>query len=280
MSNTTPLSSPRKSLYRSRSVSPYVISPASENVGIAALLKHAMDEDDHSVSALNNFDNQSPNLKRSISGSDADSNLNELTSVLGNAGKPQAYFESKYESTRGSLKSLKLNQIGLHGKNINTTSRFKVEPVKEYQKDTRDEMVTSNVENNLMYEPFGVTVSQYNSIEESSETTGSSSPSETYAFFPVRMEKYRLPNLGKSFPNTEYNAGPIVSHTEDALQKGISGNPGSAKELQNFLSIRRYVLRFFILGMRLKYFVMDLFFSIFHANSSRKLSLFNLIHTV
>ena len=237
-----------------------------------------MSEDDHSVSALNNFDNQSPNLKRSISGSNADSNLNELISVLGNAGKPQAYFESKYESTRESLKSLKLNQIGLHGKNINTTSQFKVEPVKEYQKDTRDEMVPSNVENNLMYEPFGVTVSQFNSVEESSETTGSSSPSETNAFFPVQMEKYRLPNLAKSFPNTEYNAGPIVSHTEDALQKGISGNPGNAKELQNFLSIRRYVLRFFILGMRLTYFVMDLFFSIFHVNSSRNFSLFNLTH--
>ena len=194
-----------------------------------------MSEDNHSVSALNNFGRQSPNLKRSISDSDADRNLNELPSVLGNGGKPQAHFESEYENAKESLKSLRLNQLELHGKNINTTSRFKVEPVKNCQVDTRDEMVTSNVENNLIYKPFGATVSQYSSVEESSESTGSSSPSETSAFIPVRMEKYRLPNLGKSFPKTEYNASPI----EDALQKSIGGNPGITKELQNFLSVRK-----------------------------------------
>ena len=194
-----------------------------------------MSEDNYSVSALNNFDNQSPNLKRSISGSEADSNLNELTSVLGDAGKPQAYFQSKYESTKESPKSLNLNQFGFHEKNTNTTSQFKVEPVKECQIDTCDEIVLWNAENNLRYESFNVTARQLSSAEESSERTVSSSPSETSTFFPVRMEKYRLPNLGKSFSNTEYNASAI----EDALQKSINGNPDITKELQNFHLGRR-----------------------------------------
>lgn len=235
MSNTAPLPSCRRSSNRSQSVSPYARSPANEHIGIAALFKQVMSEDNYSVSALNKFDNQSPNLKRSISGSEADSNLNELTSVLGDAKKPQAYFQSKYESTTESLKSLNLNQSGLQEKNANTTSRFKVEPVKECQIDTRDEIVLSNAENNLIYESFNVTARQFSSAEESSEATVSSSPSETSTFFPVRMEKYKLQNLGKSFSNTEYNASGI----EDTLQKSINGNPDVTKELQNFRLLRR-----------------------------------------
>ena len=53
-----------------------------------------------------------------------------------------------------------------------------------------------------MNQPFSVvSVNQNHSTENLSQISDSTSQTETRSFFPVRMEKYRLPILNKSFKN-------------------------------------------------------------------------------